>query len=87
MKLEFKITLDKNKELDLEYGKSIDLAFMSYNMIKQLDSSLPDIICESIEGDNQIIYNLNLGDIDLTNEDMQSIWGKMFGDTLANEIT
>ena len=48
MKIEFKVTLDKNKELDLEYGKSIDLAFMSYNVMKQLDSSLPNIDCESI---------------------------------------
>ena len=87
MKIEFKVTLDKNKELDLEYGKSIDLAFMSYNMMKQLDSSLPDIACESVESDSQITYNLNLGDIDLTNEDMQTIWGKMFGDTLADGIT
>ena len=78
MKIEFKVTLDKNKELDLEYGKSIDLAFLSYNMIKQLDSSLPDITCESLEMDTNIVYTINLGSIDLTVEDMQAIWGKMF---------
>ena len=87
MKLEFKVTLDKNKELDLEYGKSIDLAFMSYNMMKQLDSSLPNIDCESIEGDSDIVYNISLGEIDLTDKDMKDIWSKMLGDDLINGIT
>lgn len=87
MKIEFKVTLDKNKELDLEYGKSIDLAFMSYNMMKQLDSSLPNIDCESIESDSDIVYNIGLGEIDLTDKDMNEIWGKMFGDDLINGIT
>ena len=87
MKIEFKVTLDKNKELDLEYGKSIDLAFMSYNMMKHLDSSLPNIDCESIESDSDIVYTISLGEIDLTDKDMNEIWGKMFGDDILNGIT
>lgn len=83
MKIELKISLDKNKELDLEYGKSIDLAFISYNMMKQLDSSLPDISCESVESDDTIVYNLNLGTIDLTSDDIKVIWDNALKDYSA----
>lgn len=87
MKLEFKVTLDKSKELELEYGKSIDLAFMSYNVAKQMEPNLPDVSCESVESDCDIVYTLSLGEVDLTDKDMNDIWGKMFGDDILNGIT
>ena len=72
MKLEFKLTLDKNNEAEIAYCKMLDMSFASYNMMKMLQPDLPDFTCEACDCGSEIEYKFQCSQ-ELNIEDLEQI--------------
>ena len=76
MKVEFKITLDKNNEAEIAYCKMLDMSFASYNIMKNIQPDLPEFDCEVCDCDSEIEYKIHCVQ-ELTVDDLENLWSKL----------
>lgn len=79
MKIALKMNLNKQNEAELSYGNMLDICFASYNMMKMMDSTLPEILCESCDCGDYIEYRFNC-EQDFTSDDLNNIFKSIFAE-------
>lgn len=73
MRVNLILNLNKDNEAETAYANILDMSYASYNMLKLMDSTLPDITCEACDCGSTLEYRLSI-DQELTAEDLEKIF-------------